>query len=155
VVTVFEIIALGFIVLPHAPTENLWRDAASIFTYSANVWECIMTMLPTRGFGLFVGSALAWAVKSGMAEWSPGRHFAKFGEYHGRWCLAIMVLWLVLLRAAPLNHFELNRLSILGGTTGDLTLDGIRRPACHQRNRLYRIPVIADAPNAVQRDPAA
>jgi peptidoglycan/LPS O-acetylase OafA/YrhL len=178
VFTVFIFIAVGFIALPQARTENLWRDAASIFTYSANFWESvrpmaifghfwslsleeqfyflwpllmlvlvgrvstrklvwslvvvavasyllgvtwyeaapshtawIMTMLPTRGFGLFVGSALALAVKSGMLARSPRRYMATFAEQRGRWCLAIMVLWLILFRAAPLDQ-----LSILGGT---------------------------------------
>ena len=88
----------------------IWYEAAP----SQTAW--IMTMLPTRGFGLFVGSALALAVKSGMISRSPGRYFAKFAGQQGRWCLAVMVLWLIVFRTAPLNQFELNRLSILGGT---------------------------------------
>ena len=45
VATLFVFIAVGFLVLPGAQTVNLWNDAASIFTYSANFWELIRPMV--------------------------------------------------------------------------------------------------------------
>ena len=88
----------------------VWYEAAP----SQTAW--IMTMLPTRGFGLFVGSGLALALKSGMIGRPTGPERARRVQLQGRWCLAILVLWLIAFRAAPLNSVELNRLSIFSGT---------------------------------------
>ena len=88
----------------------VWYEAAP----SQTAW--IMTMLPTRGFGLFVGSGLALALKSGMIGRPTGPERARKVQLQGRWCLAVLVFWLIAFRAAPLNSVELNRLSIFSGT---------------------------------------